>query len=116
MLCKGVEKRMLAVEIYEKDIKVTSIQFQKQFMILVANSELFWEIDGKSSRAIEGGEIHIWIRVEANSEYKLVFVRADWSMSINGQNYPSRFYEDIRIGQHTLELKYTQYRFVCHTT
>ena len=104
---------MLAVEIYEKDVKVTSIQFQKQFMILVENSELFWEIDGKRSQPIQGGEIHIWIRVEANNDYNVVFVRPDWSLSINGESYPPRLYEDVRIGQHALELKYKKHRFVC---
>lgn len=104
---------MLNIEIYKDNAKVTNIQFQKQFMILIASGELFWDVDGKRSSPVKGGEIHIWIRLEENNKYKLVFVRDDWSLIIDRQRYPSRFYEDIEIThQHTFELEFKPYRFV----
>lgn len=102
----------MKLKIFEKDIEILCTQFQKQFEILVKNNELFWRIDGRKLPHGKGGVIHIWIRREVDG-YHLVFVRPDWLMIIDGQSYPLNLYHDIRIDEHTLELKYKSYRFVC---
>ncbi len=104
---------MLNVEIYENSTKIADIHIQKQFMILEANGKIFWKADGKSSKSIDRGEIHVWIRKEASQKYKIVFVRKDWSMSIDKQSYPSQVHLDVEIAHHVIRLSYKQYQFIC---
>jgi hypothetical protein len=103
---------MVNVEIYRQDNQITHIKFHRQFMILVKDGQLFWKYDGKVSSPAKGGVIHIWIRLKADGQYNLDFVRAEWALSVDGQSFPSDFYLDIEVDQHIIELKYEEYRFV----
>jgi hypothetical protein len=98
---------MPTFDIYQNGEKIESKKFNRHFYIL---ADLTGKITWKADREKGGNEILIWIQ----SNYRLLCVRPDWLLSLNGVQLPQKFYADpIDLTGKHVSLRYSDYEFIC---
>lgn len=97
---------MPIMEIYRNGRKLEDKEFRSSFYILKdLTNHICWTADGEEG----GNEILIWIQ----SSYRILHVRPDWQLTIDGVTFPQKFYMGVELKGKHVHLQYDEYEFVC---
>ncbi len=97
---------MPIMDIYRNSRKIESKEFRSHFYILKdLAGHICWTADSEKG----GNEILIWIQ----SSYRILHVRPDWQLTIDGIPLPQKFYMNVELGGKHVRLQYSEYEFVC---
>lgn len=108
-----LDSATVTMHIYKAGRRIDLTEFVGQFYI-GRNKEggLYWSADNEQL-SLGGGEIQIWIIGGGTTEREIKSVGPDWQLTIDGIVMDRGIYFDVYVSGKTIELEYSDYRFVC---
>ncbi len=101
----------LGVSVLKDESLLDRFEVESQFMVLIRNGNLAWEIDAATGDR-QGGAVAVWVHRTLDGGFTISFVLPSWKMTVGGQSQPLTFYQDVAILCNPIELEYQAFKFL----